>query len=225
MKATFAILLSATLVAVGAWAAQDPTSTPTPTPPPAPTPGTTRALPEPGPAVAPAPPARTTPPTSVPDPAAAPPVVLVPIARDPGKPAGGAPGEATGSTVSRMPVAGQVRWTESGTALRPRVQHPTGTNPPIDTRSVLPRLTRPERRGFGGFLKSFGNLFNPFAPASEGVAAKGEYWYDGDVRNIPLPRGFQDERYHEPQLQIQVYSLEPRDRTEQKPEPARSTGP
>lgn len=73
------------------------------------------------------------------------------------------------------------------------------TNRSFEVKGSLPKVARPERKGFGGFLSGFANLFNPFAPTSKGVESRGEHWYDGGVQRNPLPRGFRDERAHEPQ--------------------------
>jgi hypothetical protein len=128
-----------------------------------------------------------------------PPVVRLPggpVAE--GNPVGAiGPGEAVGT--------GDLAWRADGVRLRQPAALGMGSvtvrsNRMNEVSGVLPRLTRPERRGFGGFLSGFANLFNPFAPTAQGVAGAGDsrYWYDAQPNVAPLPRGFRDERTHEP---------------------------
>ncbi len=99
-------------------------------------------------------------------------------------------------------LGGQMRWSANGVGLREPMVTNVRTNRGVETKGVLPRVTRSERRGFGGFLAGFANLFNPLAPTSKGVETRGEHWYDGGVQGAPLPRGFRDERAHEPQTSV-----------------------
>jgi hypothetical protein len=82
------------------------------------------------------------------------------------------------------------------------------TNLAVESVPLLPKLTRPERRGFGGFIAAFANLFNPFAPVEQGVASRPEYWYDAAINPGPLPRGMRDERFHEPKTELLVLGLD-----------------
>jgi hypothetical protein len=107
-----------------------------------------------------------------------------------------------------MPVSESIGWSSDAMELRPSLRLLPDTNRVGEVRSVLPRLTRTERRGFGGFLTSFANLFNPFAPIEEGVSAGGEHWYDGRINTAPVPRVMRDERYHEPKWELYVVGLE-----------------
>jgi len=96
----------------------------------------------------------------------------------------------------------QLGWSSSAMGLREPTVTTLRTNRSFEVKGALPRVTRPERKGFGGFISGFANLFNPFAPTSKGVESRGEHWYDGGVQRNPLPRGFRDERMHEPQSAI-----------------------
>ena len=127
-----------------------------------------------------------------------------PVVRLPGGPlaegtlvSASGPGEAAG--------AGDMAWRADSVRLRQPAGLGMGavtlrSNRMNEVTGVLPRLTRPERRSFGGFLSGFANLFNPFAPTAQGVAGAdtSRNWYDAQPNVAPLPRGFRDERTHEP---------------------------
>lgn len=133
------------------------------------------------------------------------PVVRVPVGVGGVEAGVGESGEAAPSTVSRSPVPGgasELGWSANGVGLREPTVSNVRTNRSYELRGVLPKVTRPERRGFGGFLSGFANLFNPLAPTAKGVESQGQHWYDGGVRSTPLPRGLRDERSHEPQSVI-----------------------
>jgi hypothetical protein len=137
------------------------------------------------------------------DPSAAPPVRLPPSTT-------AAPIRTPSGTngVTSVPVLEPIGWSSDAVELRPSLRLLPDTNRIMEVRSVLPRLTRTERRGFGGFLASFANLFNPLAPVEEGVSAGGEHWYDGRITTAPLPRGMRDERYHESKWELYVVGLD-----------------
>lgn len=153
------------------------------------------------------------------------PVVVRPALRNPGSVPAAAPvrpvAGLTNTVSSSSELLGQIGWTRAEPQFLEVVPEVTiiDTNRIESKRGLLPRFRRSDRRGFGGFLTSFANLFNPMAPTSDGVAAKGEYWYDGDINARPLPAAFRDERFHEPQLEIHVFSLERTIREEPEPEP------
>jgi hypothetical protein len=138
-----------------------------------------------------APPAATVPP---PDPGApTPPETTGPPARNPGP----LSEPETGAVLS-----GNVGWSPGGVELRQPATATAGTNRVTPPKGVVTRIARPERKGFSGFLAGFANLFNPFTPAAKGVESRPEYWYDGGINTAPLPRGFQDERSHEPKTDL-----------------------
>lgn len=162
------------------------------------------------PSVAPAAPAL--PPVSPPavaDPTAAPPVVRLP------SPAAGGPTPDPAAT----DASAQLGWSADDVELRrsPTVTLTPRTNILGESRGILPKVMKPERKGLGGFLGGFANLFNPFAPVEKGVAASPAYWYDGDIQAAGLPRGFRDERYHEARTELIAVDL---DGTLKKPAPA-----
>ncbi len=101
-----------------------------------------------------------------------------------------------------MGLRAQLGWSSYGVELREPTVTTLKTNRNIEVGGVLPRVTRPERKGFGGFLAGFANLFNPFAPTAKGVESRNEHWYDGGVQSAPLPRGLRDERSHEPKTAV-----------------------
>ncbi len=130
--------------------------------------------------------------------------VPVPVVR---VPVGGVvvPAEAESSPAPAVVVSEmdtQLGWSANSVGLREPTVTTVRTNRGVEIKGVLPRAARSERRGFGGFLSGFANLFNPFAPVSKGVESRGEHWYDGGVQSAPLPRGLRDERSHEPQTAI-----------------------
>jgi hypothetical protein len=144
----------------------------------------------------------------------APPVVRVPpIAHPPSQmvldeaelPAIGAPLDEPAMTGAPA-FAGELGWS-TNLAARQTVVSTVGTNE-LRNRPVLPKLVRPERRGFGGFMASFANLFNPLAPTEQGVAAGREPWYDAQINTGPLPRSMRDERFHEPQAGLVMIGLD-----------------
>lgn len=130
-----------------------------------------------------------------------------PPVRFPGNPIAESPAVETSAPVA--PVAsGQIGWTGSAVALRePSVTAPR-TNTPLEMRGVVPKLSRTERRTFGGFVTGFANLFNPLAPTQEGTAASTEHWYDAEIRPRPLPSAFRDERFHEAKFELIAVGLE-----------------
>lgn len=105
-------------------------------------------------------------------------------------------------------LSSEIGWVGTIEA-RPSAVMPA-TNWIYQTRPILPRVSRPERRGFGGFMAAFANLFNPLAPVEEGTATSAEHWYDSQINIGPLPRVMRDERYHEPTTQILRVGLEER---------------
>jgi hypothetical protein len=130
--------------------------------------------------------------------------VPVPVVR---VPVGGVvvPAEAESSPAPAVVVSEmdtQLGWSATSVGLREPSVTTVRTNRGVEIKGVLPRAARSERRGFGGFLSGFANLFNPFAPTAKGVESRGEHWYDGGVQTAPLPRGLRDERSHEPQTAI-----------------------
>ena len=130
--------------------------------------------------------------------------VPVPVVRVPlGGVAAPAEGEKAEAPASRVAAPdAQLGWSSTGVGLREPSGSTVRTNRGVELRGVVPRAARPERRGFGGFLAGFANLFNPLAPTAKGVENRGEHWYDGGVQTAPLPRGFRDERGHEPQTAL-----------------------
>ncbi len=132
------------------------------------------------------------------DPVPAPPVVRIPVPV-PAPSAAGPAGDAT---------TAELGWSSDGVGLRSARNPIINTNRFSETRGVLPRLTKPERRSFGGFLTGFANLFNPLAPTSQGTAAREGHIYDGQLNPAPLPRGFRDERYHEAKWELLTVPLE-----------------
>lgn len=102
----------------------------------------------------------------------------------------------------------QLGWSSTGVGLREPSVTTVRTNRGVEMRGVLPRAARPERKGVGGFFSGFANLFNPFAPVAKGTESRNEHWYDGGVQSAPLPRGFRDERYHEPKTDLFSTGLE-----------------
>ncbi|MCC6231165.1 MAG: hypothetical protein IT580_00875 [Verrucomicrobiales bacterium] len=90
---------------------------------------------------------------------------------------------------------------EGNATVRRGVDALSQTNRTRGLEGAVPKLARPERKGIGGFFSGFANLFNPFAPVDKGSTpeATPAQQYDGQWNAAPLPRGFQDERYHEPQ--------------------------
>lgn len=157
----------------------------------------------------PVPPSASTSPSPVPSTstaAPAPPVVRLPVP----SPAGAvstapvpAPGTtATGAPLPTPPVttepgAAQLGWSGEGVGLRSSAPTNLRTNRSFETRGSVPRLVRPPRRTFGGFMAGFANLFNPFAPTGDGVAQSAVHHYDGEFHRAPLPSSFRDERSHE----------------------------
>lgn len=94
------------------------------------------------------------------------------------------------------------------------------TNRPRTLGGAAARVAKPERKGAGGFFAAFANLFNPLAPADKPeAAAHPANHYDGQWNAGPLPRGFQDERYHEAQSTLVSGTLEPDPRKAKKRKP------
>lgn len=147
-------------------------------------------------AATPAPATEATPSATPPaDPAAAPPVVRLPAFNL--RPASAA--NPAGNTSTNLSVEGS---SEFGLATGGSASVPVGstllrTNRTVESRGAIPKMLKPERRGAVGFLAGFANLFNPLAPVEDGTGGATEYWYDGQLNTAPLPRAFQDERYHE----------------------------
>lgn len=161
---------------------------------------------EPSPVTTPAPPAPpaqaavSTPAVTVTDPAAAPPIVRLPP-----------PATGTSTADPAAAAAGaQLGWSADDVNLRrsPQVTLTPRTNVLGESRGIIPKVAKPERKGLGGFLGGFANLFNPFAPVEKGVAASPAYWYDGDLQAAGLPRGFRDERYHEARTELIAVDLD-----------------
>lgn len=132
------------------------------------------------------------------------PVVRLPVAN--------ANANAASSTATASPersaVSAEIGWSGSSTGLRSSPSMSSRTNRSWETRGAVPRLVKPERRTFGGFVVGFANLFNPFAPGSQGVGGPETYWYDSQPNVAPLPRGFRDERSHEPTANLLSIPLE-----------------
>lgn len=146
------------------------------------------------PAATPTPaPATETPPPA--DPAAAPPVVRLPSFNL--SPATTANSAANASTKPIVEGSSEFGLATGGSAGVPVDSALLRTNRTAESRGAIPKILKPERRGVGGFLTGFANLFNPFAPVEQGTGGATEYWYDGQLNTAPLPRAFQDERYHE----------------------------
>lgn len=147
------------------------------------------------------------------------PIVRLPVAPGVNAPTPGpASGEAPtvqGSDPARTAAFG---FQAGGVELRPPAFSSLKTNGPVELKGPVPRLMKPQRRTFGGFVSSFANLFNPMAPLAAGESSAEEYRYDGRVNRSPLPRSFRDERFHEPQALIIGVALdgEPR-KVEEKP--------
>lgn len=177
---------------------------------------TTLALAEDPPASPPSVPAPPAAPAPAPAPAdVATETVPTPLVRMPAPPSllpaeatapAGAPVKAAAPVVEEKPGAalaggGELSWKADGVTLRqPAAAASTitlRTNRSLESGGSLPRLVKPERRTFGGFMAGFANLFNPFAPTSQGVAASQANWYDAQPNVAPLPRAFRDERTHE----------------------------
>lgn len=160
--------------------------------------------------------------TPTPEKPAAP--VDVPIVRLPVAPVANVPtpGPASGETPAsegRDPArAAAFGFQAGGVELRPPAFSSLKTNGPVELKGPVPKLMKPQRRTFGGFVSSFANLFNPLAPLTAGESSTESYRYDGRVNRSPLPRGFRDERFHEPQALIIGVGLdgEPR-KVEEKP--------
>jgi len=146
------------------------------------------------PAASPSPPGLASPP---------PPIVRLPVSgnttTETPKPGGTATPPAGETTPASPPTAGdaQLGWSNEKVALRASTAASSRTNRSFETRGAVPRLIKPQRRTVGGFLTSFANLFNPFAPLSPSEAATADHRYDGQYNVAPLPRGFRDERTHE----------------------------
>ncbi|MGE3311834.1 MAG: hypothetical protein AB7O66_17850 [Limisphaerales bacterium] len=109
-------------------------------------------------------------------------------------------GVAAGSGLTTADM--QLGWSSTGVGLREPSVSTVRTNRGWTIEGIVPKAARSERRGFGGFLTGFANMFNPFAPVSKGVESRSEHWYDGGVQSAPLPRGMRDERFHEPKTAI-----------------------
>lgn len=136
-------------------------------------------------------------PSTTPRPQAAPPIVRLPISDTPAPAPSG-----LGLSGPGLPTANsQLGWSSDGVGLRTPAST-LRTNRPIEFRGAVPRLIRPQRRTFGGFITGFANLLNPFAPVEQGVGSPQGNWYDGRNNVAPLPRGFRDERSHEPSALI-----------------------
>lgn len=152
----------------------------------------------------------TTDPTGAParptDPAATPPVVRLPSFPLNTPPAGiESTAAATNAVTTGNAEFGLQGGTVSVASPDPSVLR---TNRIIESRGAIPKVLKPERRGVGGFLAGFANLFNPLAPVDQGTGGAAEYWYDGQLNVAPLPRSFQDERRHEPQIGLMKVPLE-----------------
>lgn len=137
----------------------------------------------------------------------------IPVVRLPGGPVAATPAATKESAAEGgTPGQGELGWRADGVTLRqsPGMAGATvRSNRVSEPGGVLPRLARPERRGFGGFLAGFANLFNPFAPTRHGVAAGETHWYDGQGNIAPKPRAFRDERTHEPTTTLISLDVDP----------------
>ncbi|MBX3744613.1 MAG: hypothetical protein KF833_04840 [Verrucomicrobiae bacterium] len=103
----------------------------------------------------------------------------------------------------------EVQWLSEPVELRVPTAAEVRTNRVSRTRGALPEAGRTERRGVGGFLAGLAGLFNPLAPVERGVAVPPAHAYDGQLQPAPLPRGFRDERYHEPRVEVLLVDFEP----------------
>lgn len=151
--------------------AQDTPSSPA-TPAPAPAPATPATTPEPTPVRNPGPPPIVRLEVES-ETAATPPAILPPLTQT------------------------ELGWSSDGVGLRTRPDS-IRTNRATRARGALPKAARPARRTFGGFVASFANLFNPLAPVQPAEEMPPQHWYDGQPNVAPMPRGFRDERGHEP---------------------------
>lgn len=160
-----------------------------------------------------------------------PPIVRLPVAGESAAPtppsvpatttATTAPATAPAATPGTpAPTAGgaSLGWSSDGVGLRSAPSN-LRTNRSFETRGSVPRLVKPQRRTVGGFLTGFANLFNPFAPTSDGVAARSANLYDGQYNVAPLPHGFRDERSHEPSAVLFSMPLEADPGEAKKPAP------
>lgn len=124
----------------------------------------------------------------------APPIVRLPVGDEAVATEIPAPSPSPSAAPSTSGSA-QLGWSDD-LGLRTRVDS-VRTNRSVPLRGAVPKVVRPQKRTFGGFMTGFANLFNPFAPTSQGVGATTEHWYDGRNNTAPVPRGFRDERNHE----------------------------
>lgn len=165
-------------------------------------------------------------PSATPPTAGTPAPAVVPIVRLPGTSAAPppappptlGPGDPNTTVVSEVGVgltgatlsSSGATTVSAGTSLRQASTSATvQTNRLVTPRGPLPKLAKPERKGVGGFFTSFANLFNPLAPTKEGVGGATEYRYDGQYQRQPLPRGFRDEKTHEPTMELIGVNVEP----------------
>jgi hypothetical protein len=102
----------------------------------------------------------------------------------------------------------QLGWKSETVGLRDSTVRNIRTNRTFETRGSVPTLVKPPRRTIGGFLGGFANLFNPFAPTSDGVASSSLNHYDGQFNRAALPHSFRDERNHEASAVLFSTSIE-----------------
>jgi hypothetical protein len=197
-KIPCALVMAASLLAAGQETPAPASPAATPAPAPASTPADVPVSPSPD----------TAPPVRNPG---LPPIVRLPVPDEP--PAPGTPAPDTQQLLG---------WSSDSVGLRTRPDS-VRTNRTVRTRGAVPKVVRPQKRTFGGFVASFANLFNPLAPIDQGVGVGSDNWYDGRNNAAPLPRGFRDERGHEPSALIFSTPLGP-DR-EPDPEPAPRAAP
>lgn len=113
---------------------------------------------------------------------------VVPAGVVPGPAAAGDPGPAE-----------NLKWSSANVGLRPTPEQTVVAPRPVKVRTPLDKTMPADRKGFRGFAAGFLQLFNPFAPLEAGTSAQNVHWYDSQLNSAALPRGFRDERTHEPQ--------------------------
>lgn len=171
-------------------------------------------------------PAATTPPPATEAPAPAsppPPIVRLPVSGNvpetlPAEAPVATPEPAAPPNTYTTP-GNQLGWKSEGVGLRDSTVRNIRTNRTFETRGSVPTLVKPPKRTIGGFLGGFANLFNPFAPTSDGVASSSLNHYDGQFNRAALPHNFRDERTHEASAVLYSTSIEPDPERTAKPAP------
>lgn len=117
--------------------------------------------------------------------------------------------EGVGGSGLETGTVAEAQWLSDPVELRVPTAAAARTNRVSRTRGALPGAARTERKGVGGFFAGLAGLFNPLAPMERGVAVQPAHTYDGQLQPAPLPRGFRDERYHEPRVELLLVDFEP----------------